>query len=83
MGKFCKVCERRKEYGKNKFIAVTREREARDTGQNIGKYNIQVVDEFIYLGALINPKNDVTEVMKIRILFTNRCYFGLSKYLRK
>src|ERR1700755_1565980 len=31
---------------------------------SIGEYNLKVVDEFIYLGALIRPDGDNTEIMK-------------------
>lgn len=45
-----------------KFMATTKERRARETSQNItiGEDNIEAIDEFVYLGAFISPKSDVT-----------------------
>jgi hypothetical protein len=37
-------------------------------------YNSEVVMECIYLGSLINCKNDLEEEIKSRIIIGNRCY---------
>jgi sorting nexin-29 len=43
---------------------------------------IEAVNEFIYLGMLVNKKNDITSEIKRRTLMANRCYFGLAPLLK-
>jgi hypothetical protein len=41
-----------------------------------GNKNFEVVNEFVYLGALVTPKNDVDLEIQRRIQTTNiRCFF--------
>jgi hypothetical protein len=56
----------------------------RDVGQSvvIGDYHFEVVKEFVYLGSLMTPVNDVSlEVQRI-IHTANRCFFKLRKHLQ-
>jgi hypothetical protein len=40
------------------------------------------VTEFIYLGTLINCKNDLEEEIKCRIIIGNRCFYGMLKLMK-
>jgi hypothetical protein len=44
-------------------------------------YNFEAVTEFIYLGTLINCKNNLEEEIKHTIIIGNRCYYGMSKLI--
>jgi hypothetical protein len=46
----------------------------------IGDKHFEVVKEFVYLGSLMTPTNDVS--LKIQRIFqtANRCFFGLRKH---
>jgi hypothetical protein len=48
----------------------------------IGEHNFEVVDEFKYLGTLINIKNSIPEEAKRRIVAANRSYYGLNKIFK-
>ncbi|CAG9829536.1 unnamed protein product [Diabrotica balteata] len=39
---------------------------------------IEAVNEFVYLGTLVNTENDTTSEINRRICTANRCYFGLN-----
>ena len=43
----------------------------------IGGQRFEVVDEFVYLGALIRADSDNSAEIKRRIMSANRCFFGL------
>ena len=43
---------------------------------------IEVVDEFVYLGSLVTADNDTSREIKRRIMAGNRAYFGLRRTLR-
>lgn len=43
--------------------------------------NFEVVEEFIYLGANINPTNNINVEIRRRIMLANRCFYGLKKQL--
>jgi hypothetical protein len=45
-------------------------------------YNFEVVTEFIYLGTLINCKNDLEDEIKCGIVIGNRCYYGMLKLMK-
>jgi hypothetical protein len=45
-------------------------------------YNFEVVKEFIYLGILINCKNNLKEEIKRRIIIGTRCYCGMPKVMK-
>src|SRR5687768_10480610 len=49
---------------------------------SIGEFNLEVVNEFIYLGALIRSDGDNTPEIQRRIMAASRCYYGLMKHLR-
>lgn len=53
-------------------------------GQNatIGKYNFEVVKEFIYLGGVVDSDNNMSLEVKRRIMLANRAYFSLSHTMR-
>jgi hypothetical protein len=46
-----------------------------ETGQTVafGDRNFKVVNEFVYFGALVTPKNDVYLEIPLRIQTANRC----------
>jgi hypothetical protein len=48
----------------------------------IGDKNFEVVNELVYLGALVTQKNDVGLELWRRIQTTNRCFCVLRKHLR-
>jgi hypothetical protein len=48
----------------------------------IGDKRFEVVKEFVYLGSLMTPANDVSLDAQRRIQAANRCFFGLRKHLR-
>jgi Reverse transcriptase (RNA-dependent DNA polymerase) len=43
---------------------------------------IEVVDEFVYLGSLVTADNDTSREIQRRIMAGNRAYFGLRRTLR-
>ena len=43
---------------------------------------IEVVDEFVYLGSLVTTDNDTSREIQRRIMAGNRSYFGLRRALR-
>ena len=49
---------------------------------NIGGQKFGVVDEFVYLGALIRADGDNSAEIHRRIMAANRCFFGLQRHLR-
>jgi hypothetical protein len=53
-------------------------------GQTVafGDMNFEVVSKFLYLGALMTPKNDIGLEIHRRIQTTNRWFCGLRKHLR-
>jgi hypothetical protein len=63
------------------MIAGRNDRTIRDVGQSVasGDKHFEVIIEFVYLGSLITPTNDVSLEIKRRIWTANRCFFGLSK----
>jgi hypothetical protein len=44
--------------------------------------NTEVVKDFVYLGSLMTPTNDVSLEIQRRIQTANRCFFGLRKHLQ-
>jgi hypothetical protein len=70
-----KINEQKTKY----MIAARNDTTIRDVGQSvaIGDKHLEVVKEFVYLGFLMTPTNDVSlEIQR------NRCFFGLRKHLR-
>lgn len=49
---------------------------------NIDNYNLEVVEQFIYLGTDMRKTNNISLDLKRKILLANRCYFGLSKQVK-
>jgi hypothetical protein len=47
----------------------------------IGDKHFEVVKEFVYLGSLMTPTNDLSLEIQRRIYTANRCLFGLRKHL--
>jgi hypothetical protein len=43
---------------------------------------VKVVKEFVYLGSLMTPTNDVSLEIQRRIQTANMCFFGLRKHLQ-
>jgi hypothetical protein len=46
-----------------------------------GDKHFEVVKEFVYLGSLITPTNDVSLEIQRRIQTAKMCFFGLRKHL--
>jgi hypothetical protein len=51
-------------------------------GVAIGDKHFEVIKEFVYLGSLMTPTNDVSLEIQRRIQTANRCFFGLRKHLQ-
>jgi hypothetical protein len=66
------------------MIAARNDTTTRDVGQSvaIGDKHFEVVKEFVYLGSLMTPTNDVNLEIQRRIQTANRCFFGLHKHLQ-
>jgi endonuclease/exonuclease/phosphatase family metal-dependent hydrolase len=66
------------------MIAAGNSRTVRDVGQSVafGDKTFEVVNEFVYLGSLVTPNNDVSLEIKRRIQTANRCFSGLRKQLQ-
>jgi hypothetical protein len=47
-----------------------------------GDKHFEVVNEFVYLGSLMTPTNEVNLEIQRRIQTANRCFFGLRKQLQ-
>jgi hypothetical protein len=61
------------------MIAARNDRTIRDVGQR--NKHFEVVKEFVYLGSLMTPTNDVSLEIQQRIQTANKCFFGLRKHL--
>jgi hypothetical protein len=69
---------------KTKYMITPGNRTIFDAKQTIGfgDKNLKVVNEFVYLGGLANPKNDVGLEVQRRIQnANNRCMCSLQKHL--
>jgi hypothetical protein len=66
------------------MIAARNDRTIRDVGQSvaIGDKRFEVVKEFVYLGSLMTPTNDVSLEIQRSIQTANRCIFGLRKCMQ-
>jgi hypothetical protein len=75
-----KINEQKTKY----MIAARNDRTIRDVGQSaaIGDKHFEIIKEFVYLGSLMTPTNDVSLEIQRRIQTVNRCFFGLRKHLR-
>jgi hypothetical protein len=75
-----KINEQKTKY----MIAVRNDGKIHDVGQSvaIGDKHFEVVKEFVYLGSLMTPTNDVILEIQRRIQTVNRCFFGLRKHLQ-
>jgi hypothetical protein len=75
-----KINEQKTKY----VIEVGNDRTIRDVGQSvaIGDKHFEVVKEFVYLGSLMTPTNDVSLEIQLRIQTANRCFFGRRKHLQ-
>jgi hypothetical protein len=75
-----KINEQKTKY----MIAARNDRTIRDVGQRvaIGDKHFEVVKEFLYLGSMMTPTNDVSLKIQRRIQTANECFVGLRNYLR-
>jgi hypothetical protein len=66
------------------MIATRNDKTIRDVGQSvvIGNKHFEVVKEFVYLGFLMTPTNDVSLEIERKIQTANRFFFGLHKHLQ-
>jgi hypothetical protein len=48
----------------------------------ISDKHFEVANEFVYLGSLMTPTNDVSLEIQRRIQTASRCCFGLHKHLQ-
>ena len=46
-------------------------------------YNFEVVKDFVYIGSSINTNNEIRLEIRRRITLANRCYLGLSNWVKK
>jgi hypothetical protein len=70
---------------KTKYMITARnDKTIRDVGQSaaIGDKHFEVVKEFVHLGSLMTPTNDVSLEIQRGIQTANRCFFGLRKHLQ-
>jgi F0F1-type ATP synthase alpha subunit len=68
---------------KTKCMVITHKEARRNNlGKNliIGNHNFEVVEEFKYLGPLINTKNNVSEQIKKRIIAVSRVTMDCIRY---
>jgi hypothetical protein len=65
---------------KTKYMIAARN----DVGQSvaISDKHFEVVKEFVYLGSLMKPMNDVSLEIQRKIQTANRCFFRLHKHLQ-
>jgi hypothetical protein len=79
-----KVGLERNEQKTKYMIAARNDWMIRYVGQSvaIGDKHFEVVKEFVYLGSLMTPTNDVSLEIQRRIQTANRCFFGLRKHLQ-
>jgi hypothetical protein len=75
-----KINEQKTKY----MIAARNDRTIRDVGQSvaIGDKHFEVIKEFVYLGSLMTPTNDVSLEIQRRIQTANKCFFVLRKHLQ-
>jgi hypothetical protein len=75
-----KINEQKTKY----MIAARNDTTIRDLGQNvaIGDKHFEVVKDFVYLGILMTPTNDVSLEIQRRIQNANRYFFRLRKHLQ-
>jgi hypothetical protein len=75
-----KINEQKTKY----MIAAQYDRMIRDEGQSVAidDKHFEVVKEFVYLGSLMTPMNDVSLEIQQRMQTANRCFFGLRKHLQ-
>jgi hypothetical protein len=63
------------------MIKAGNDRKIRAVGQSVspGDKIFEVVKEFVYLGSLVTPNDDVSLEIQRKIHTVNRCFFGLPK----
>jgi hypothetical protein len=62
------------------MIAARNDRTIRDVGQSVA-IGDKHFEEYVYLGSLMTPSNDVSLEIQRRNQTANRCFFGLRKHL--
>jgi hypothetical protein len=69
---------------KTKYIIAAGNKTIHDVGRTVafGDKNFEVVNEYVYLRALVTPNNDVGLEIQRRIQTANRCFCVLQKHLR-
>lgn len=65
---------------KTKYMSTDAKRDINNI--TIGEYTFERVQAFKYLGSIVTPDNSVLPEAQQRILTANRCYYGLSKYMK-
>jgi hypothetical protein len=83
-GEAAKVGLKINEHKKKCMTVALNDRKIRDVGQSvaIGDNHFEVIKEFVYLGSVMTPTNDVSLEIQRRIQTANRYFFGLRKHLR-
>jgi len=66
---------------KTKLMILSR-RNVDQSNLKVGNMNFEKVDNFKYLGVIVNSSNDMHSEIKERISNGNRCYFSINKLLR-
>lgn len=66
---------------KTKFMVCTKDRTIQPCFE-VDTYRFETVQNFCYLGSIINSDNNIDVEVKKRIISTNRCLNGLRSFLR-
>ena len=70
--------------GKTKYmVAANIQNCSKACAIEIGRYNFETVDSFIYLGSLVTGDNIVSEEITNCLITANRSYFGLRSQHKK
>lgn len=67
---------------KTKYMHVAGKNKKENRNRNINGYNIEEVEEFIYLGTLVTRTNDMSAEIKRKTYLANQTYHGLLRHLR-
>ena len=62
---------------KTKYMPLTK-----DNRYTSAIIEFQTVNNFIYLGFEVNSSNDIKNEIQKHILSVNRCFYGLTRYIR-
>lgn len=67
---------------KTKFLTLSRKTRSLELYIKIGEYTSEIVEQFAYLGRLLNPSNGIRREVERRINNANVPYFALLTLLK-